>query len=113
MGTGKRVETTPGNAPSAPRNFSSFLQARNLTKNQLGGVIFGCKNSTIKECLFKQIFGQLSQIITYLLTMLSYITPCLTLILPIKCIISMQNFFHLTVDSRRIYHELSLIQIFT
>ncbi|CAN8257459.1 unnamed protein product [Cochlearia groenlandica] len=30
---------------------------RNLTKTQLGGVVFGCTNSTIKECLSKQLFG--------------------------------------------------------
>ncbi|XP_011076641.1 uncharacterized protein LOC105160841 isoform X1 [Sesamum indicum] len=31
--------------------------ARNLTKNELGAVIFGCKHHTIKECLLKQMFG--------------------------------------------------------
>ncbi|KAJ8551019.1 hypothetical protein K7X08_000389 [Anisodus acutangulus] len=30
---------------------------RNLSKSQLGGVIFGCKNNTMKECLSKQLFG--------------------------------------------------------
>ncbi|KAH1266268.1 B2 protein [Glycine max] len=30
---------------------------RNLEKYQLGGVIFGCKNSTLKECQSKQLFG--------------------------------------------------------
>ncbi|XP_010543174.1 PREDICTED: influenza virus NS1A-binding protein homolog isoform X2 [Tarenaya hassleriana] len=33
------------------------LSCRNLLKSQLGGVIFGCKHTTIKECLSKQIFG--------------------------------------------------------
>ncbi|KAL1206789.1 B2 protein [Cardamine amara subsp. amara] len=30
---------------------------RNLTKSQLGGVVFGCTNNTIKECMSKQLFG--------------------------------------------------------
>ncbi|KAG7549107.1 Development/cell death domain [Arabidopsis thaliana x Arabidopsis arenosa] len=30
---------------------------RNLTKSQLGGVVFGCTKNTIKECLSKQLFG--------------------------------------------------------
>ncbi|XVF76895.1 hypothetical protein PTKIN_Ptkin13bG0304000 [Pterospermum kingtungense] len=38
---------------------------RNLSKSQLGGVIFGCKNSTYKECLFKQLFGLPSQHFSY------------------------------------------------
>lgn len=40
-----------GNQPPGPAS------SRNLGKNQLGGVIFGCNNTTIKECLFKQLFG--------------------------------------------------------
>lgn len=39
--------------------------ARNLRKNDLGGVIFGCKNTTIKECLFKQLFGLPAQHFSY------------------------------------------------
>ncbi|KEH29394.1 hypothetical protein MTR_4g036205 [Medicago truncatula] len=31
---------------------------RNLEKNQLGGVIFGCTRSTMNECLSKQLFGE-------------------------------------------------------
>jgi len=31
---------------------------RNLTQDQLGGVVFGTKNCTIKECLTKQLFGK-------------------------------------------------------
>ncbi|KAL0648949.1 hypothetical protein Bca4012_047240 [Brassica carinata] len=34
-------------------NFSS----RNLTKTQLGGVVFGCTKHTFKECLSKHLFG--------------------------------------------------------
>lgn len=37
---------------------NSHVSSRNLQKSYLGGVIFGCKNSTIKECLAKQLFGQ-------------------------------------------------------
>lgn len=39
--------------------------ARNLGKTNLGGVIFGCKNSTIKECLVKQLFGLPAQHFSY------------------------------------------------
>ncbi|XP_008799817.2 uncharacterized protein LOC103714378 [Phoenix dactylifera] len=42
-------------AVSVPSNSS--VSARNLRKNDLGGVIFGCKHSTIAECLSKQLFG--------------------------------------------------------
>lgn len=38
---------------------NSHVSSRNLQKSHLGGVIFGCKKSTIKECLAKQLFGQL------------------------------------------------------
>nr|GMD57531.1 Kelch-like protein [Ipomoea batatas] len=31
--------------------------ARNLPKNDLGGVIFGCKDHTIRECFSKTLFG--------------------------------------------------------
>nr|GLL41686.1 Kelch_1 domain-containing protein/Dev_Cell_Death domain-containing protein [Ipomoea trifida] len=31
--------------------------ARNLPKNDLGGVIFGCKDHTIRECFSKMLFG--------------------------------------------------------
>ncbi|MCD9644360.1 hypothetical protein HAX54_032547 [Datura stramonium] len=30
---------------------------RNLRGSQLGGIIFGCTNNTMKECLSKQLFG--------------------------------------------------------
>lgn len=33
------------------------LSPRNLKPDQLGGVIFGCTDSTINECLAKQLFG--------------------------------------------------------
>ncbi|XP_074264474.1 uncharacterized protein LOC141586966 isoform X2 [Silene latifolia] len=38
---------------------------RNLDKADLGGVIFGCNDKTINECLSKQLFGLPSQHFTY------------------------------------------------
>ena len=43
--------------PISQKPMSGSLYARNLRKNQLGGVIFGCTRSTMKECLSKQLFG--------------------------------------------------------
>ncbi|KAG8647813.1 ring canal kelch homolog isoform X2 [Manihot esculenta] len=40
-----------------PNIANSTTPARNLKKSQLGGVIFGCKNDTMKECLSEQLFG--------------------------------------------------------
>ncbi|XP_017977264.1 PREDICTED: uncharacterized protein LOC18597448 isoform X1 [Theobroma cacao] len=59
MGTGRKPQTflVNGNAPYTPNLTNSNVAARNLRKSQLGGVIFGCKDSTFKECLFKQLFG--------------------------------------------------------
>ncbi|CAH9101105.1 unnamed protein product [Cuscuta epithymum] len=59
MGTEWRTETsTAHDLPRSPPNqqfgASNF---RNLRKGQLGGVIFGCKNDTIEECLHRQLFG--------------------------------------------------------
>ncbi|CAA0827477.1 Unknown protein [Striga hermonthica] len=36
---------------------SNVKWARNLNKSQLGGVIFGCTQSTMRECLANQLFG--------------------------------------------------------
>ncbi|XP_078445040.1 influenza virus NS1A-binding protein [Wolffia australiana] len=36
---------------------NSSVAARNLSKSDLGGVIFGCKHNTINECLSNQLFG--------------------------------------------------------
>lgn len=44
--------------PSSPNKLFNASGFRNLKKGQLGGVIFGCKNDTIKECLLKQLFGK-------------------------------------------------------
>jgi len=58
MGNLKKTESSSssGNQLYSPSPNQSF--GRNLSKEQLGGVIFGTKNSTIKECLKKQIFGK-------------------------------------------------------
>ncbi|KAM7526543.1 hypothetical protein LguiA_016445 [Lonicera macranthoides] len=59
MLAGKRTQNyiPNGSATSTPDQAGGSVNARNLMKSHLGGVIFGCKNSTIKECLFKQLFG--------------------------------------------------------
>ncbi|KAK2414788.1 DCD (Development and Cell Death) domain protein [Trifolium repens] len=49
------ISSLTGNQLYSPSPNPSF--GRNLTKDQLGGVIFGCKNATIQECLTKQLFG--------------------------------------------------------
>ncbi|XP_057435303.1 uncharacterized protein LOC130728001 isoform X2 [Lotus japonicus] len=43
-----------GTFPFTP---NSSVSSRNLNKNQLGGVIFGCKSCTYHECLNKNLFG--------------------------------------------------------
>lgn len=60
MGAGRKTETytLPPNQDLSPYNVS----ARNLMKNHLGAVIFGCKNSTMNECLSKQLFGLCPQL---------------------------------------------------
>ncbi|KAK1365556.1 DCD domain-containing protein [Heracleum sosnowskyi] len=79
MGAGRRVQTFNQNGIA----FFSINQAagntdfRNLRKNNLGGIIFGCTNSTIKECLFKQLFGLPASHISYV----SNIDPGLPLFL--------------------------------
>ncbi|PKI34133.1 hypothetical protein CRG98_045488 [Punica granatum] len=62
MGAGRKTETVhvhTGNSPStgAPYGLNTSTSHRNLSKGNLGGVIFGCKNSTMKDCLSKQLFG--------------------------------------------------------
>lgn len=62
MNTGKKaLKFKPG--PSA--RFNAGASSRNLSKCHLGGVIFGCTNSTIKECLSNQLFGLPSQHLSY------------------------------------------------
>jgi len=64
MGAGRKTETfyagTPNTATQTQTNSSYGTYsnaARNLRDDELGGVIFGCKNNTMNECLSKQLFG--------------------------------------------------------
>jgi hypothetical protein len=59
MGAGRKTEAfnvATGNRSNA-RYGHDTIAARHLGEDQLGGVIFGCKHNTIKECLSKQLFG--------------------------------------------------------
>ncbi|WOH08073.1 hypothetical protein DCAR_0727510 [Daucus carota subsp. sativus] len=79
MGAGRRVQTFNLNdtAVSSPNKAGSSTDFRYLSKKNLGGVIFGCTNSTIKECLHKQLFGLPASHISYV----SNIAPGLPLFL--------------------------------
>ncbi|KOM57969.1 hypothetical protein LR48_Vigan11g100200 [Vigna angularis] len=59
MKTGRRTQTfrISGAVPFYPNLVVNSVGGRNLEKYQLGGVIFGCKNNTMKECQSKLIFG--------------------------------------------------------
>ncbi|WVZ16243.1 hypothetical protein V8G54_009225 [Vigna mungo] len=59
MNTGRRTQTfrISGAVPFYPNLVVNSVGGRNLEKYQLGGVIFGCKNNTMKECQSKQLFG--------------------------------------------------------
>lgn len=59
IGPGRKAGTfvMSGSGAMSPNLVIGNTYTRNLKKNQLGGVIFGCANNTIKECLFKQLFG--------------------------------------------------------
>ncbi|KAF2306483.1 hypothetical protein GH714_018467 [Hevea brasiliensis] len=67
MGAGKNTTTVDINrsGPMPPNLVNSTAHARNLKKSQLGGVIFGCKNNTMNECLSKQLFGLPATHISY------------------------------------------------
>ncbi|KAG2595484.1 hypothetical protein PVAP13_5KG077900 [Panicum virgatum] len=72
MGAGRKTETfyagTPNTATQTQTNSSYGTYsnaARNLRDDELGGVIFGCKNNTMNECLSKQLFGLPSGHFTY------------------------------------------------
>ncbi|KAJ0979278.1 hypothetical protein J5N97_014752 [Dioscorea zingiberensis] len=55
--TKTQTNFVPANLPTSLRPSNSSVTARNLPKNDLGGVIFGCKHDTMMECLSKQLFG--------------------------------------------------------
>ncbi|KAK1274306.1 hypothetical protein QJS04_geneDACA018306 [Acorus gramineus] len=67
MGEGSKKQTiTMGESSrhtAPPRNISA--PARRLSKKNLGGVIFGCKHSTMAECLSKKLFGLPAPHISY------------------------------------------------
>ncbi|XP_027352391.1 kelch-like protein 3 isoform X2 [Abrus precatorius] len=67
IGAWKKTETSQssGTQPFTSSLPNSTVFGRNLRKNQLGGVIFGCKNATMKECLYKQLFGLPAQHFSY------------------------------------------------
>uniref|UniRef100_A0A453E418 DCD domain-containing protein n=3 Tax=Aegilops tauschii subsp. strangulata TaxID=200361 RepID=A0A453E418_AEGTS len=62
MGTGRKAETYKIPAPKQDRSNTRWygdqsFPARNLGEDALAGVIFGCTNKTMNECLSKQLFG--------------------------------------------------------
>ncbi|KAK4345645.1 hypothetical protein RND71_035821 [Anisodus tanguticus] len=58
MGAGRRTQTFVfDSASSLPNQIKHTGGFRYLTKKQLGGVIFGCKDNTMNECILKQLFG--------------------------------------------------------
>ncbi|KAL3830230.1 hypothetical protein ACJIZ3_019032 [Penstemon smallii] len=65
MEAGWKPQTFNPSENSSPWMASSVPWARNLKKNQLGGVIFGCTNDTLKECHSNQLFGLPGQHFSY------------------------------------------------
>ncbi|KAJ8533786.1 hypothetical protein K7X08_007110 [Anisodus acutangulus] len=68
MVAGRRTHTfRPSNStPSSPYQAKNAARDfRNLMKDQLGGVIFGCTNTNMKKCLQKQLFGLPGSHISY------------------------------------------------
>nr|XP_009800847.1 PREDICTED: uncharacterized protein LOC104246679 [Nicotiana sylvestris] len=58
MGAPRRMHMfVPYSAPSSPYLAKNARGFRNLMIDQLGGVVFGCTSSTMKECLENQLFG--------------------------------------------------------
>jgi len=55
---GKWNKTSFGSSSGNQYLSPNQSYGRNLTQDQLGGVVFGTKNCTIKECLTKQLFGK-------------------------------------------------------
>ncbi|KAL9226796.1 hypothetical protein vseg_002567 [Gypsophila vaccaria] len=79
MGAGRKMEIAPLqiNPYYQPSCNSNPYSARHLRTNELAGVIFGCKYSTFKECMFKQLFGLPASHIQYV----QNITPGMPLFL--------------------------------
>ncbi|KAL9268229.1 Kelch-like protein, partial [Drosera capensis] len=58
MGRGRTKIKLTLQEKSAPQwTMNCSISARNLSKSQLGGVIFGCTRATYDECILKQLFG--------------------------------------------------------
>ncbi|XP_057784687.1 uncharacterized protein LOC131002029 isoform X2 [Salvia miltiorrhiza] len=58
MGAGRKTTTiTLEEKYETSWKANAGAPARNLTKVELGAIIFGCKHSTIKECLENELFG--------------------------------------------------------
>ncbi|XP_034220523.1 uncharacterized protein LOC117631468 isoform X2 [Prunus dulcis] len=55
MGAGRKTQTFTTPHPQDLVPYGANM--RNLRKNHLGGVIFGCNKLTREECLLKQLFG--------------------------------------------------------
>lgn len=61
MGAGRKTTTvTLSEKYEDPWKANSGAPARNLTKGELGSIVFGCKHSTKKECFDKGLFGVFS-----------------------------------------------------
>ncbi|KAJ6846797.1 kelch-like protein 8 [Iris pallida] len=65
-GEGKRNKTIKvPELPSKSPSWNGYASTKNLSNSDLGGVIFGCKHSTMAECLSKQLFGLPSSHFSY------------------------------------------------
>lgn len=67
MGAGRKTETAvlQNKLPPLWKPNTYPTTARSLRKADFAGVIFGCKHSTFKECIFKQPFGLPAQHFQY------------------------------------------------
>ncbi|XP_051143472.1 uncharacterized protein LOC127259897 [Andrographis paniculata] len=79
MGAGKNNSRALPNKQKSggTRTLYTGANSRNLSKNELGGVIFGCKNYTYDECVENKIFGLPAPHISYVRN----VTPGLALFL--------------------------------
>lgn len=64
MGSGKKknknknkVHPQKDQIPDTTPGVNSSVSARNLRKQDLGAVIFGCRSHTVQECLSNLLFG--------------------------------------------------------
>lgn len=61
MAGGRKTQTYTMQEKTLPnRTLNGSVTSRNLGKSSLAGVIFGCKNNTMQECLSEQLFGLLT-----------------------------------------------------